>query len=139
MRTMYKLAISLIIICLPVVLAGQDRKEIRDREIVSKTTEEYFIEEGIDDPVVESEEKYNKDGELIELKEFNSRGEVKLWEKYVYDEDRNLLEEIYLDSRGRVVRTEKNLFEDGLRVEKQYYNSKNQLYKKKVYVYEYRE
>ncbi len=116
---------------------GQDRKEIRDLGIVSKTVHEYFIEEGMDEPVIESIEKYNKDGEMIEIQEFNSRGEVKLWEKYKYDEDRNLIEQVFLDHRGNVTRTEKNIYEDGLRVEKHFFNNKDKLYKKKVYVYEY--
>ena len=136
---MKKLFISLLCLGLAGVLFAQDRKEIRDRKITSKTTEEYFIEEGIDEPVTESIERYNEDGEMIELKEFNSRGEIKRWEKYVYDGDRNLLEEIFLDARGRVTRTEKNIYRDGLRVEKHFYNENNRLYKKKVYLYEYRE
>jgi len=116
---------------------GQDRKEIRDLGIVSKTVQEYFIEDGIDEPLIESIEKYNEDGEMIEIQEFNSRGEVKLWEKYAYDEDRNLIEEIFLDHRGRITRIERSVYKDGLRVEKHYYNNKEKLYKKKVYVYEY--
>ena len=33
---------------------------------------------------------------------------------------------------------EKNIYKDGLRVEKQFYNNKDKLYKRKVYEYEYR-
>ncbi len=69
---------------------GQGRKEIRDKGIKSKTVQEYFIEEGIDEPVIESIEKYNEDGELVEYQVFNRRGEVKTWEKYVYDDEGRL-------------------------------------------------
>jgi len=117
---------------------GQSKKEIREHGIVSKTVQEYFIEEWIDEPVTESIEKYNEDGELVESQEFNRRGEVKTWEKYSYDEDGNLVEEIFLDEKGTIVRTEKSIFKDGLKVEKQYYNNREKLYKKKRYVYEYR-
>jgi len=117
---------------------GQDRKDIRDREIGSRTVNEYFIEEGIKEALIESFQKYNEDGEVIEVKEFNKRGEITLWEKYAYDEDRNIIEEVFLDEKGKVTRTEKTIYEDGLKVEKHYYNNKEKLYKKKVYVYEYR-
>lgn len=120
------------------VLNGQDRKDIRDKNITTITVQEYFIEEGLKEPLVESIEKFNEDGEIVELKEFNKRGDVTKWEQYKYDEDRNLIEQVFLDSRGKVKETEKIIYEDGFRVEKQYYNDKDKLYKKKVYLYEYR-
>ena len=128
-----------LIVVLTGSLEGQDRKDIRDKDIVSITVNEYFIEEGLDEPLVESIEKYNEDGEVIELKEFNKRGVITRWEKYTYDEDRNVIEEIFLDARGKVTRTEKSIFEDGFRVEKHYFNERDKLFKKKVYVYEYSE
>ena len=70
---------------------GQSKKTIRAAGIESITVQEYFIEEGMDEPVVESVEKFNKDGELVEIKEFNKRGEVKNWERYVYDSEGNLV------------------------------------------------
>lgn len=118
---------------------SQDRKEIRDREITSITVNEYFIEEGIDEPLIESIEKYNDNGEVTEIQEFNKRSELTLWEKYTYDEDRNVIKTVFLSPKGKVIRIEKTIFEEGLRIEKQYYNSKDKLYKKKVYVYEYSE
>lgn len=118
--------------------AGQSTKTLREKKIAAVTVNEYFVEEGMDDPVVESIERYNEDGDLVELKEMNRRGEVKLWEKYVYDDKGKLVEEAFLDSKGRVTRTEKSIYADGLKIEKQYYNSKDMLYKRKVYEYEYR-
>ncbi len=120
-------------------VVGQSKKTIREKEIVSTTVHEYFIEEGMDDPVVESVEKYNEDGDLIEIQEFNKKGEVRKWEKYVYNDDGKLVEEVFLDAKGRIERTEKSFYEDNLRVEKQFYNSRGKLYKKKKYLYEYRQ
>lgn len=118
---------------------GQSKKTIREAGIESITVQEYFIAEGMDEPVVESVEKFNKDGELVEIKEFNKRGEVKNWERYVYDSEGNLVEEIFLDEKGLVTESEKNIYKDGLRIEKQFYNKKGNLYKKKEYQYEYRQ
>lgn len=124
---------------LAVTSFGQGKKTMKEKGIVSRTVKEYFIEEGMDEPVVESVEKYNERGELSEIQEFNKRGEVKRWERYVYDEEGNVVEEVFLDPRGKIERTEKSIFRDGLKVEKHYYNNRGKLYKKKEYVYEYRQ
>lgn len=117
---------------------GQDTSKIQEKKIAARTVYEYFVEEGMDEPVVESVERYNERGDLLEIKEFNSKGEVKRWEKYDYDESGHLVEEVYLDGKGKVQRTEKSVYSDDLRVEKLYYNNKDKLYKRKVYEYEYR-
>ena len=116
---------------------AQGTKTIKEKKIAVKTVNEYFIEEGQDEPVVESIERYNEEGQLVELKELNRKGDIKRWEKYLYDKEGNLVEEQFLDTKGKITETEKNLYKDGLRIEKQYYNSRDKLYKKKVYVYEF--
>jgi len=137
MNIPYRILIMCLIPGLTAAVSAQDRKDIRDAGIVSRTVNEYFIEEGIKEPRIESFQKYNEDGEVIEVKEFNKRGEITLWEKYVYDEDRNIIEEAFLENKGKVNRTEKTIYKDGLKVEKHYYNRREKIYKKKVYVYEY--
>lgn len=135
----YKVWAGLILLLVGVTLvSGQGKKTIRERKIASVTIQEYFLKEGMDEPVVESVETYDENGEMIEIQEFNKKGEIKKWEKYRYDEDGNLIEEIFLDEKGRITRTEKTIFEDGLRVERQFYDEKGRLYKKKAYLYEYR-
>ena len=119
-------------------VTGQSSKVIREKHIESQTVLEYVIEEGIDEPVIESIQRYNEKGDLIEIKELSKKGEVKRWEKYAYDENGKLVEEFFLDVKGRVERTERTLYADGLKVEKQYFNNKDILYKRKVYEYEYR-
>lgn len=120
------------------LLSGQSKETITEKKIARKTVQEYFVEEGMDEPVVESIETFNERGDLTEIKEFNSKGEVKLWEKYNYDSEGRVVEEVFLDAKGRIERTEKSVYKDGLRVEKQYFNNKDKLYKRKVYEYEYR-
>jgi len=117
---------------------GQSAKTIKEKKIASVTVYEYFVEEGMDEPVVESFEKYDENGNLTEIKELNSKGDVKRWETYSYNEDGKVVEEVFLDSKGRVESTEKSIYSDGLRVEKQYYNNKGKLVKRKVYEYVYR-
>jgi hypothetical protein len=121
------------------VISAQGSKTIREKKITTITVHEYFIEEGYDEPVVESIETYNEAGDVVEIREFNKVGEVKKWEKYTYNEDRDLVEEIFLDAKGKVTLTEKNIYEDGLRIEKHYLNPKGKMIKKKVYKYEHRQ
>jgi hypothetical protein len=137
--TFRHIAIAGLVLVAGITGSAQSKKTIREKHISAQTVKEYFIEEGYKDPVVESIETYNEDGDLLEIKVFNKGGEIKRWEKFAYNEDGDVVEEIYMDARGRVDRTEKNIYEDGLRVEKQYYNQKGKLYKKKVYEYEYRQ
>jgi hypothetical protein len=134
---LFLLSGTLLMVAGPVL--GQGTRTIREKKIASLTVYEYFVEEGIDEPVIESIERYNENGELIELKELNSKSEVKRWEKYAYDDEGKLVEEVFLDIKGKVERTEKTIYKDGLRAEKQFYNNKDKLTKRKVYEYEYRE
>jgi YD repeat-containing protein len=136
-KNLLVLLVASLLLVLQVPVRGQSKKEIREKGIKTITVEEYFLEEGINEPVVESVEIYNEEGELVEIKELNRRGEVNRWEKYKYDEDGNRVEEIFLDEKGRVERIERTLYEDGLKVEKQYFNEREKMYKKKVFVYEY--
>jgi hypothetical protein len=122
-----------------VAMQGQGKKTIREKQIVSLTVQEYFLDEGMEEPLVESVEKYNEAGERIEIQEFNKKGGIKKWEKYLYDEEGNLVEQQFMDHKGRVTRTEKNIYQDGLRVEKHFFDGKGRMYKKKAYQYEYRQ
>jgi len=136
-RVVFLLTAALLLAMIPVM--GQSTKTVKEKKIASQTIYEYFIEEGQDEPVIESIERFDENGELVELKELNNKGEVKTWEKYGYNEDGKLVEVKVLDVKGRVESTEKSIYKDGLRVEKQYFNNKDQIVKRKVYEYEYRE
>lgn len=120
-------------------LMGQSAKTIREKKIASRTVQEYFLEQGLDKPVVESIEKYDESGKLLEIQEFDRRGEIKLWEKYSYNEDGDVLETQFFNTRGKLDSREVNVYSGGLRTEKLYYNNKDKLVKRKVYEYEFRE
>lgn len=120
-------------------LAGQDRETIKEKKIASRTVHEYFLEQGMNKAVIESIEKYDAYGNLTEIKEFNSKGEVKLWEEYTYNEEGKVTEARYFNAKGKLESREKNIYSDGLRIEKLFYNNKDKLVKRKVYEYEYRD
>jgi len=120
-------------------LAAQGTKTIKEKQISTLTVYEHFLEDGDKEPVVEAIERFNENGELVEVKEMNRKGDVRKWEKYAYNEDGELVDLQILDAKGRVTSREKSIYKDGLRIEKQYFNNKDQMYKTKVYKYEYRE
>ena len=120
-------------------LMAQNAEIVKEKKIVSTTVYEYFVDEGLDEPAIESVKNFNDQGQLLEIKEYDNKGSVKRWEKYVYNEEGKVEEEIFLDSKGRVDSREKSIYTDGLRVEKQFYNNKDKLVKRKVYEYEYQD
>jgi hypothetical protein len=128
----------MVLLSVALSMMGQSAKTIQEKKISGRTVYEYFVDEGRDEPVIESIEKYDEQGRLLELKEFNRKSEVKRWEKYAYDADGRVKEEVYLNAKGRVERTEKSIYSEGLRIEKQFYDKRGRLYKRKVYEYEYR-
>lgn len=122
----------------PALLHAQSEELISKKNIASQTVYEYFIEEGLKDPVVERIEKYDKNGYLIEEKDLNKEGEVKDWMKYKYDAAGNKVEETILNIRGGQEERTEWIYKDGLVVEKKYYDHKDRLVKRKEYKYEYR-
>jgi hypothetical protein len=122
-----------------VSVAGQGTRTIKEKKIASRTVQEYFIEKGMDEPVIESLETYDENGQLTEIKEFDNKGDLKRWEKYTYDDDGNEVEVISLNAKGKLEKREVNIYSEGLRVEKQFYNQKDRLVKRKVYEYEFRD
>ena len=138
-KTIVRIVPACIIAAVAGNVSGQSANTIKEKKIASVTVYEYFVEEGVDEPAIESFEKYDESGNLIEIKELNNKGDVKRWETYSYNEAGKVVEEVFLDSKGRVESTEKTIYSDGLRVEKQYYNNKDKLVKRKVYEYVFRQ
>lgn len=130
---------ALLLIFLPALCIAQGSKTLKKNNVASQTTYEYFIEEGKKDPAVEKIERYDEEGNVVELKVFNKFGEVKQWEKYSYDEDGELTEEQFLNEKGKISERVEYSYENKLITEKRYFDNKGRLVKKKAYKYEYRE
>jgi hypothetical protein len=123
---------------MPVLIFSQCQKTIRNKQLASKTVYEYFVEEGIKDPVIETIEVFDVEGNVVELKEFNSDGDIKNWQTFKFDVDDNKIEELILDEKGKVLERITWAYKDDLVVEKKYFDKKNRLFKRKEYKYEYR-
>jgi hypothetical protein len=120
-------------------IAAQSTEERREMGIKSETILELFIGEGMDEPVPEKKEVYNERGDIIEIIEYEKTGEIKFWEQYEFDEVGNITGEIKLDKKGRIVERIITIYENDLKLEKQYFDSMDRMYKKKIYKYEYYE
>ena len=119
---------------------SQDKKEVIQYGIEVKRNYEQNIEDGDKTPYLEKEEFYNFRGELIEVKEYKNEGaKIDVWMKYKYDSLGNLVEETILDEKGNQEERFEYTYEKGLKTSKLYYDSKNRLYKKKIYKYELRD
>ena len=130
--------ILVLLLILPAAGFSQGRKTIKKKQISSQTVYEYFLEEGKKEPVIEQIQVYDTTGNVIELKEFNSEGLIKNWQKYSFDADDNKTEELHLDDRGKQLERTEWIYKNDLLVEKKYYDQKNRLVKRKEYKYKYR-
>jgi hypothetical protein len=120
-------------------LSAQSAKEIVQKGIEIKRIYQQDIKDGEKEPTLYKEEHYNFRGDLVEEKEYASQGkQVKSWFKYKYDNDGNLTETIELDARGQVKNRMVDKFEKGLRVEREYFDDKGRVTRKRTYKYELR-
>lgn len=116
---------------------SQSKKTLRNKGVSVIKTYEQDIIQGEKSMLIEKEEYFNKDGELIEEKEISEKGRIKSWVKYELDEGGNVLVETHLSDGGKQELRLEYTYVNGLRVEKRYYDDRNRLYKKKEYKYEY--
>lgn len=127
-----------IALCLSLGTLAQSTKDVVRKGIISQKIIETDYSEGLNEGILEKEEFFNAKGDLIELKEYNSKGEANRWEKYTYTEEGEIQSERFYDKKGKLDKKIIYVYEDGLKKEKLYYNSKEKLVKKKEYVYEFR-
>lgn len=118
---------------------AQDRKEVIEKGIQVKRNYEINVSEGDNTPYLEKEEHYNFRGDLTEIKEFKDNGKTFVsWFKYKYDTLGNVTEELELTAKGEQKERIEYKYENGLKVEKNYYDNKKRLAKKKTFKYELR-
>jgi hypothetical protein len=136
---MKKIVLVTFVCLLALISFGQDKKEVIEKGIQVKRNYELDIANGDKEPIIEKEEYYNFRGDLTEIKAFTDKGKtIDSWIKYKYDGQGNLIEEQLLNAKGEVKERYEYKYENGLKTEKQYFDNKNRLFKKKIYKYELR-
>jgi len=121
-------------------LFAQSKTEIIQKGIEVRRYYEQDIEDGEKELTVFKEEFFNQKGELLEEKTYDNRGsEIDEWFKYKYDNNGNLVEELELDEKGEQIERIVSVYENGLKIEKLYYDYKDRLRQRRTYEYEFRE
>lgn len=109
-----------------------EKKGIKHFRIVKS---EY--ETGTEEKQIEVEAFYDKNGEIIELKEWDGDGKLKKHEKYEYDDSGNKVKETEFDSKGKVDKITEYKYKGKLRTEKTILYPNGKIKSKRVYSYEF--
>lgn len=133
-----KRTLVFMMVLLPAFMFAQSTKDVINKGILSQTISEIDYSEGLDKPMIEKQEFFNAKGQLVELKEYNKKEEVKVWEKYTYTVDGEIETESYFDKKGALEKKVVYKYVGGLKTEKHYLDDKGRLIKKKIYAYEYK-
>lgn len=133
-----RIVIIAIFVCTSLLGFAQNKTTIVEKGVKMVRTLEQDIVQGEKKMLLEKEEYYDVNGELIELKVFDEKGRIKKWEQFKYSAEGKLIEEKELNYKGDVKERIEHIFKDGLKVEKLYFDEKNRLYKKKKYEVEFR-
>lgn len=141
---------------------SQSKKEIKEAGIKSKTEKTQITEKGKSVTFTESIEKYDADGNVIELIEYEENGDTKKHIVYSYNEKGKLIKEskinpitkkeksyieyVYGEKNKLVKQTEyrnnklytttEYSYEGEFKTLKRVFNSKNKLIESKIYTYE---
>lgn len=117
-------------------LLAQSKKTIKEQNISYVLEKEIDYEDGLDVERKLQETWYNQSGLVVEYKDWNKEGEVKVWEKYEYNDDKTLKEKQELNKKGVLRRKVIYAYRNGLLVKKSYYDKKDRLEKEKIYEYD---
>jgi hypothetical protein len=116
---------------------SQSRKEIKDAGIKERIEHSEVIEGGISSKFIESVEKYDTLGNVIEKKEMNDKGDVVLFERYQYSPQQKLCKELVIDpvtnQETKITSYEYN--NDGKLIKETILNKKGEVIKSHTYTY----
>jgi hypothetical protein len=117
---------------------SQSRKEIKDAGIKERIEHSEVIDGGMSSKFIESVEKYDTLGNLIEKKEMNDKGDIVLYERYQYSPQQKLCKELVVDpvtnQETKITSYEYN--NDGKLIKETILNKKGEVIKSHAYTYE---
>lgn len=115
---------------------GQSKSQIKDLGIKSTTVYEYDYSSGKGEKRLESVEKFNSHGDVVESIDYDKSGKQKEKVVYQYNNNYDVTEEKHFDSNNKPDKTYKYSYDGRLRTTKEKYDNNNRLVWKKEYVYE---
>jgi hypothetical protein len=102
----------------------------------SKITHEEKIVKGVKNTTIESEEKYDQHGNVVDEIQYKD-GKVDKHMVYEYNSENNKIKETEFDSSGKTKKIGEYKYENGIRTEKSIYDADKKLISKKTYTYTY--
>lgn len=115
-------------------IAAQSGKEVKAMQIVTKETWNHTNSKS---KFLETVEKFDKEGNLIEEIKYNSEEDVKKHTRWTYNENNDKLTETEYDEAGKVISRKEYTYEGSLRTSKKEYNEKGKLVSWKIYKFEF--
>lgn len=116
-------------------VSAQSKDQIKENNIKSTTVTEYDYSSGKEIKKLESFEKFNAKGQVIELIDYDKGGKQKERIEYDYNEFNDCIEERYFGETNKLEKVYKYTYKGELKQTKEKYDSKNKLIWKKVYSY----
>lgn len=131
---MRKVLFLILIVSGSINIAAQSGKEIKAMQIVTKETWNHTNSKS---KFLETVEKFDKEGNLIEEIKYNSEEDIKKHTRWTYNENNDKLTETEYDEAGKVISRKEYTYEDSLRTSKKEYNEKGKLVSWKIYKFEF--
>ena len=133
-----KILTTFLLFSIPALLLAQSKKDLKDAGAISRTEKTSKIEKKSTINYVESTEKYDNNGNKIEVIEYKSDGDIKVFDQFEYNDKGKLIKELHIDPISKNPK-ETIVFtygEDDKLIKEVYYNKKNEVYKTVEYTYE---
>jgi hypothetical protein len=133
-----KLLATIFFISFSTFCFSQSKKELKDAGVISRTENTSKLVKKSMVNYVESTEKYDENGNRIEVIEYKTDGDIKNFDRFEYNEKGKLSKEFHLDPLSKKAKETIEYFynEDDKTIKEVYYNKKNELSKTVEYVYE---
>lgn len=114
---------------------AQKKSTLKDEEISGKIEWQINIKNGVEVKMKEAEYKYDKDGNIVMEKIWDSEGKLKDYFEYTYDSEGNELSRTSYNDKKQVVKKEVYTYKGQLKVEKKTFGPNGKLVSRKIYEY----
>jgi antitoxin component YwqK of YwqJK toxin-antitoxin module len=114
-------------------------KSAEKRKVKSIKVEKTEYTDGIETTNIETEASYDEGGNILEIKEWDSKGKIKLHEKYEYDSSGNKIKEINYDSKGKIIEYKEYKYKNKLQTERKEYYPNGKIKSVRKYNYSFYE
>jgi antitoxin component YwqK of YwqJK toxin-antitoxin module len=131
---MKKLFLLIMILAGCLIINAQSGKEIKKLQI---TTKETWNNTDSKSKFLETVEKFDEEGNLIEEIKYNPGKSIRKQTKWTYNENNDKLTETEYDSSGKVTSRKEYTYEGSLRTSRKEYDEKGKLVSWEIYKFEY--